>query len=490
MSSSRTVELRGGLLGSADLEVLGADAHGRPGAVARHRVEQRAIDVDREGVAPLVALRVVRRLAAAALDRQRVPAEALAAQPAEDVGERPHAELARRARGELHPPALTLKVAGLLERLGELAQLLEVVQRVVSGEVSQGIGIHLVERVGVARGGERLLHRVVLLLAVDGGERIGEAHRLVALERIRVTERKVRARRLEVSRQPRHVDPQPVVSQQVVHQAAELVAHLRRHAVEQARHLRRLAVEMLDELLQVRDPRREVASVLRHERAEVVGRIGSGGVLLEERIEVADHLAHPVEVLRRDLLDSLLEPGEVGLQHLLAQLVGELRERVARGVVHELVVLEAVKPAGEVRREGVEPVLALARGAAHDLFGHPRLVLLSARRRVERALLRRPDPFANSLALRLEDLLQAPVEVVQHAVEVGSLELRLARARSRSVIRRSPGMSPPRVPRSPRCMRRWSARRRSPSARMSSEIASSTSSASKAGSCCDPSHLE
>ena len=46
-------------------------------------------------------------------------------------------------------------------------------------------------------------------------------------------------------------------------------------------------------------------------------------------------------------------------------------------------------------------------------------------------------------------------------------------------IRRRPGMSPPRVPRRPRCISRCRARRTSPSARMSSESASSTSSASK-----------
>ena len=58
------------------------------------------------------------------------------------------------------------------------------------------------------------------------------------------------------------------------------------------------------------------------------------------------------------------------------------------------------------------------------------------------------------------------------------------------LTRRSPGTSPPRVPRMPRCMSRCSARRTSPSARMSSLSASSTSSASKAGSCWLPSHLE
>ena len=230
--------------------------------------------------------------------------------------------------------------------------------------------------------------------------------------------------------------------------------------------------------------------MLGHERVEVVGRIGAGGVLLEERVEVADHLAHAGQVLRRDALDPLLQALEVGLQHLAAQLVGELVEGVARLVVHELVVAQAVQAPGDVRRQRVEAVLPLPRGAAHDLLRHPRLVLLLARRRVEGSLLGIVDAPLDPAALLVEDLVEALADVVEHPVEVGFLELLLRCARRRSRIRRSPGMSPPRVPRSPRCMSCWSARRTSPSARMSSRSASSTSSASNEGSCWLPSHRE
>ena len=124
--------------------------------------------------------------------------------------------------------------------------------RIVAGEVAQRVGVDALERVGVAGGAERLLHGVVLLLAVDRGKRVGQAHRLVALERVRLAEGQVGPRGLEVAGQARHVDPQPIVAQQVVHQLAQLVAHLRAQAVQQARHLRRLAVEVLDQLIGVR----------------------------------------------------------------------------------------------------------------------------------------------------------------------------------------------------------------------------------------------
>ena len=83
------------------------------------------------------------------------------------------------------------------------------------------------------------------------------------------------------------------------------------------------------QLVDVLDARREVAGMAVHEGLEVGGRIGSAGVLLEQLVEVAHHLADTGEVLGRHPLDPLLEPLEVALEHLLAKLVGEGRECVA-----------------------------------------------------------------------------------------------------------------------------------------------------------------
>ena len=172
-------------------------------------------------------------------------------------------------------------------------------------------------------------------------------------------------------------------------------------------------------------PGREVLPVLGHERVEVVGRIGPGGVLLEEPVQVADHLAHARQVLRRDPLDALLQPLEVRLQHLAAQLVGERVEGVARLVVHELVVAQAVEAAGHVRRQRVEPVLALARRAPHDLLRHAGLVLLVAGRGVEGPLLGLVHAPLDAGTLRVQDALQPLVDVIEHAVEVRLAELLL-----------------------------------------------------------------
>ena len=74
----------------------------------------------------------------------------------------------------------------------------------------------------------------------------------------------------------------------------------------------------------------------------------------------------------------------------------------------------------------IEPVLALSCGSAHHLLGHARLVLLGARRRVERALLRLVHATLDPRSLLVQDLAEPAVEVVEHAVEVRTLQRLLA----------------------------------------------------------------
>ena len=398
---------------------------GTPGPDAAHGIEQGAVDVDAERVAELVALRVVGELATAPGARSRVPAEALAPQPTEDLGQRLRAELPRGAGGELEAAALAVDVPRLLERLRQVREPIQLVDRVVATEVMQRVPIQPLERVGVARGEELLLHRVVLLLAVDGGERLREPHRLVAGEWIRLAEREVGTCLLEIAGQARHVPAQPIVAQQVVHQLLELGTLLRTHAGEERRHLRRLAVEVLDQLVDRPDPGREVPAVRRHEGDEIVTRVGAAGVLLEQRVEVTHHRPHAVEILRRDALHALAHALEVRLQHLLAQLVADRRERVPRRIVHELVVMQAVQAPGGIAGEGVEAVAPLLAGAAQDLLGHAALVLLRPGCSVERSLLGLVNPALDTLSLEAEHVLEPLAQVVEDRSELAPLQLGL-----------------------------------------------------------------
>ena len=240
---------------------------------------------------------------------------------------------------------------------------------------------------------------------------------------VRLAERQVGTRLLEVAGQARHVPAQAVVAQQVVHQLLQLGALLRAHAGEQRRHLRRLAVQVLDQLVDAADVRREVVAVARHEPVEVGPRVGAAGVLLQQGVEVADHVADARQVLRRDLLDALAEPGEVRLQHLLPQLVAELAERVARGVVHELVVGQAVEPAGRIVGQRVEAVAMVLSGAAQYLLRQPRGVLLGSRRRVERRTLSLADAALQAFALEPHHLRQAIGDPIQHPAQLAALQL-------------------------------------------------------------------
>ncbi len=409
-----------------DLEVAGIDAHRSPGPLPGHGVEQRAVDVDRECVTELVRLRLVGRLAPSTCAWEWMATESLAAQSAEDVGQGAHSKLAGCARRELEPAALAIQVARLLERARQLAQLVEVLDGIVPGQVAQGVGVDLRQPIGIAGRAKSLLHGVVLLLPVDRRQRIGQPHRRIAVERVRLAEREVRPGCLKVPGQARHVDLEAIVAQELVHHRAKLIAHLGREPVEQRRHLRRLAMQVLDQLVNAPDARREVATVLCHERREIVVDIGAGGVLLEELVQIPHHVPDPGQVLGGDALDALLQALEVRPEHLLPQLVSQVGEGGSCRVVHELVVAQSVETPRQVRWQRVEPVLTLACSSTHDLLRQAGLLLRLAGGRVECTALRVAHPLPDSLTLGLEDLLEATVHVVQHAVQVGSLELGLA----------------------------------------------------------------
>ena len=185
-------------------------------------------------------------------------------------------------------------------------------------------------------------------------------------------------------------------------------------------------MQVLDQLVNAPDARREVATVLCHERREIVVDIGAGGVLLEELVQIPHHVPDPGQVLGGDALDALLQALEVRPEHLLPQLVSQVGEGGSCRVVHELVVAQSVETPRQVRWQRVEPVLTLACSSTHDLLRQAGLLLRLAGGRVECTALRVAHPLPDSLTLGLEDLLEATVHVVQHAVQVGSLELGLA----------------------------------------------------------------
>src|SRR5581483_12402850 len=138
---------------------MGADVLLR--RLAAQRVHDRLLDVEVEGVAELVLLRLVRPLTARAVVAHGVVAEAVATQPGEEVAERLLADPAHAARGELEAAAVALDQPGILELLGDLRELVDAARRLVAERLAQllaGALVDLPAAVGVAQGALQLLH--------------------------------------------------------------------------------------------------------------------------------------------------------------------------------------------------------------------------------------------------------------------------------------------------------------------------------------------
>ncbi len=168
--------------------------------------------------------------------------------------------------------------------------------------------------------------------------------------------------------------------------------------------------------------------MLRHELREVLGRVAAGSVLLEQPVEIAHHVPHARQVLGRDPLDPLAQTLEGRLEQLLAQLVGERAEVVARGVVHEFVVAQAAQLARYVLRQRVEAVAVPLCRAPQHLLREACRVLLLARCRIHGTPLSGVEPPLDPASLAGDDPVEALGDLVHDAAEVRTLELLLALA--------------------------------------------------------------
>ena len=131
--------------------------------------------------------------------------------------------------------------------------------------------------------------------------------------------------------------------------------------------------------------------------------------LLEHLVELVEHVLHLRHALGRHVLHALGQLVEVALHQLLAQLVHQLFEPLARGVVHELVVLQRLHATGEVRRELLE--------LAPPLLGDVLDQLLAALVARAGGLV---DPAVDPFALHVDDLVELLGDVVVDAAEVAA----------------------------------------------------------------------
>ncbi len=183
-----------------------------------------------------------------------------------------------------------------------------------------------------------LLQLVHLLQHPHQAHRLGERERLVAGQLEACTRARTGSHRFQVHRQLGQVHAQPVVADQLIHHAAQLLALLRRHAVHHRLHRGLLALHLLDQIIQRIDAGTEVVAILLHEAVEV--RLFALGPLAQHLVELAHHLAHARQVFGRHVLNRLLHALEVLLHDLLLEHLQQLLELLPRLLVHEVIVGE------------------------------------------------------------------------------------------------------------------------------------------------------
>ena len=209
-----------------------------------------------------------------------------------------------------------------------------------------------------------------------------------------------------------HLPAQVHVLEQRLGQPLQLRPLLGRHRVHHRLHGRHALRHDLEQLVEGGGVLREEVAVALHELLE--GGLGVLPGLLhgEQVVELVEHVLHALHGLGGHLLHGPGHLVEVALRHLLAELVHQLVELLARLAGGELVLLELLHHPGEVGREHVELEVALR----DDLVGD---LLAAGVAAVARLLGQLVEP----LALHVEHLAERLGDLLVHAAEVVALEL-------------------------------------------------------------------
>ena len=280
---------------------------------------------------------------------------------------------------------------------------------VVAEELAGTLDVDLGQLTGLGGRAHEVLERVEVAERVEQAGHLPEAHGLVAGEVLRLLPRQVRERVLQVARELVDLPAQVHVFEQRLRQRLQLRALFGAHRVEQLLHLRHRLRHLLEQLVEALRLAGEELAVALHEAVEV-GLLALFA-LLEHLVELVHHVLHGLHPLGGEVLHAFGHLVEVALHELLTQLVHQLLEPLARGVVHELVVLQRLHATGEVGRELVE----LAAPELGDVL-HQFLAALVA------GAVGLVDAAVDAFALHVDNLTELLGDVVVHAAQIAAFE--------------------------------------------------------------------
>ena len=119
--------------------------------------------------------------------------------------------------------------------------------------------------------------------------------------------------------------------------------------------------------------------MLVHEVLEILRGVFAAGMLVQQVVEVVDHVGDPLTVLVGSPFQGLLHAGEALVEHLAAEQILDLVVLLARLVAPPVVFRELLHGLGRRRRERIqlqfaEPRVVVQRAGQFFALGQHRLV--------------------------------------------------------------------------------------------------------------------
>lgn len=167
----------------------------------------------------------------------------------------------------------------------------------MSSSQSSGVGL-----------GQLLGQRIQIRQVGEGSGAIAQPEALVAFESLAPTPVQVRTQRLQVGVHASHLLHQLRASERLVGQFLQFPALISRHRVEQSLGRRGARGEGIEQFVQIGGVLGKEVAVFGHELGEVSCGVDAAGTLVEQVVEVAQHLVDGRAILIRGVLKGPLHP--------------------------------------------------------------------------------------------------------------------------------------------------------------------------------------